>query len=339
MSEQYYGVPIDVPSEAEGALKLKEVLPSATAPKWKEKKEKDWIKYPIMNQYSTNQCTWFSVAKMMGINYFKDEGTFLFFSPSYGYEQRPGLPTPGDSVLGIRATAKKGVTLEALYPSKTKNNDNEKLSAKPHAIKVAEVFKIDELLDLETADIDAVASTIEATGKGVMVWLWADFSEWKQGTVEAKNTQINLISAPVRHAVTAVDYFLVNGKKCLLIEDSWGIETGIDGRRIITEDFFKKRNYYAGYITRFNFSVGMPSITKKPTTPVQFGDENINVNILQRYLQERGYFPDNHKTTNYYGNITAQAVLKWQLDNKVDKPEVLKELRGWHFGPKSLAAL
>lgn len=333
--EQYYGIPVEVPTEEEGALKLKEVVATSVAPVWKEKKESEWTKYPILNQYETNQCTWFTMAKLLGINYYKDEGTFVFFSPSYGYEQRSNFPTAGDSIQSIRETAKKGVTLEVLYPSKTKLNDDVKLMAKPHAIKVAEVFKIDDMLDLSTGDIDAIASTIKATGKGVMVWFWASFNEWQKSNVEIKDTNINLYTAPVRHSVTAVDYFLINGKKCLLIEDSWGINTGMEGRRIVTEDFFKKRNYYAGYVTRFNFTEKQTHIN--PTVAVKFGDENIHVNTLQKYLQAKGYFPANHGTSNYYGNITAQAVLRWQLDNNVDSPHALNELKGRHFGPKSLA--
>lgn len=335
--EQYYGIPVEIPTEEEGALKLREVVAASSLakPLWKEKKESEWIKYPILNQYETNQCTWYTLVKLLGINYYKDEGTFLFFSPSYGYEQRSGWPAYGDSVTSIRNTAKKGVTLEALYPSKVKPNDDVKLTAKPHAIKVAEVFKIDDMLDLSAGDIDQIASTIQATGKGVMVWFWADSKEWKQKKVELKNETISIYNAPIRHSVTAVDFFLINGKKCLLIEDSWGIETGVEGRRIITEDFFNERNYYAGYVTRFTFSEA--PVVQKPTTSVKFGDENINVNILQKYLQAKGYFPSNHSTTNYYGNITAQAVLRWQLDNQVDSPESLNELKGRHFGPKSLA--
>lgn len=335
--EQYYGIPVEVPTEEEGALKLKEVVAASSfvQPKWKEKKESEWTKYPILNQYETNQCTWYTMAKLLGINYFKDEGTFLFFSPSYGYEQRANWPGYGDSVTSIRNTAKKGVTLEALYPSKTKPNDDVKLTAKPHAVKVAEVFKIDDLIDLEVGDIDQIASTIQATGKGVMVWFWADSKEWKQKTVEIKNGTIKLHTAPVRHSVTAVDFFLINGKKCLLIEDSWGNETGMSGRRIITEDFFNKRNYYAGYVTRFTFTEA--PVIQKPTATVKFGDENINVNILQKYLQSKGYFPSNHGTTNHYGNITAQAVLRWQIDNNVDSIDSLKELGGKHFGQKSLS--
>lgn len=335
MSQTYFGAPIEIPSEEE-TKKLIEVLPSASDPVWKKEEEKDWTIYPIFDQGSTNQCTWFTIKKLLGINYLKDEGAFLDFSASYGYEQRENRPSSGDSVNSIRNTGKRGVTLEQLYPSKTKkNNDTAELTAKPHAAKVAEVFKIDELLDLPTGDIDAIASTMKATGKGVMLWFWATSKEWKQFIPQLIDKNITLYTAPVRHSVTAVDFFIYDGKKCLLIEDSWGTDTGHGGRRLITEDFLKARNYYAGYVTKFQFSTA--PVVVKPKIPVNFGEENASVGVLQRYLQAKGFFPANHGTTNYYGSITAEAVLKWQLANNVDNPETLKSLKGHYFGQKSLA--
>lgn len=340
MQKSYFGAPIEVATEEQGAKLLKEVVPEASgsAAKWKEKPESEYKKYPIMNQHDTDQCVAFSLAKLLAITFFIDEGIFIEFSPSYFYEQRSSWPNPGMAAQDAYSIAKRGATPSVLYPPKIKNNNKEKLSAKQFAIDVASIFKLDNGLDLPL-DMDSIAATIELTGKGVMAFSYSSYREW-QREIPKKMDEVSLINAAVRHAWTIVDYFLIKEsgklKKAFLIEDSWGIKTGKDGRRIVTEDFFS-RIYYAGYITKFVFSTSSDAVLK-PKKALKFGDQDPEVNILQKYLQAKGFFPINHGTSNYYGSITAEAVLKWQLANKIDAESTLIELKGYHFGPKSIAA-
>lgn len=334
----YNGAQIDTRSkeETEKDFLLEELVASTQTPIWINKSERDWRTYPISDQRQTDQCVAYSVTKLMGIDMYQKEGEFVDFSKSYLYEQRSNKPSGGMGSINAFELARQGVTLEYLYPSKQIDNNHSNLTAKPHERKVAEVFKVDAYVSLPLS-IDTIASTIQATNKGVMVWFWGTFQEWNREVPTILDASISLISAPVRHAVTAVDYFYHNGKKALLIEDSWGLSTGNKGRRIITEDFFS-RCYYAGYITSLKYDISEPTQIKI-TKNLQFGMRDIQVQQLQQFLKDRGYFPSNHSTTNYYGAITARAVLKWQLDNKVDTPQILNQLQGRYFGNKSRAKM
>jgi hypothetical protein len=334
----YNGASIDTRSKAqkEKDFRLEELVASTTQPVWQTKSPNAWRTFPISDQHQTDQCVAFTVSKLMGIDIYQKEGEFVDFSKSYLYEQRVNKPSGGMGAVDAFELARKGVTLEYLYPTKTTNNNNVNLSAKPHEKRVAEVFKIDAYVSLPLS-IDTIASTIQATQKGVMVWFWGTFAEWNREVPVIQDTSINLHTAPVRHSVTAVDYFIYNGKKALLIEDSWGISTGIKGRRIITEDFFS-RCYYAGYATSLKYEISTPTQIKI-TQNLQFGMRNQQVQLLQQFLKDRGYFPANHSTTTYYGAITARAVLQWQIDNKVDTPQILNQLQGRFFGTQSRAKM
>lgn len=334
----YNGAQIDIrsPQEKEKDFKLEELVASTLQPVWQTKAEKDWRTFPIFDQNQTDQCVAFSITKLMGIDLYKKEGEFVNFSKSYLYEQRANKPAGGMGAVDAFDLARKGVTLEYLYPSATLNNNTSNLSAKPHEKKVADLFKVDAYVSLPLS-IDTIASTLQATGKGVMVWFWGTFQEWNREVPTILDTSITLYSAPVRHAVTAVDHFLYQGKKAILIEDSWGISTGNKGRRIITEDFFS-RCYYAGYITSLKYETSIPTPIKI-TKNLEFGMRDSEVALLQQYLKDRGYFPVNHSVTTYYGIITSKAVLKWQLDNRIDSAQTLNQLQGRYFGNKSRSSM
>jgi peptidoglycan hydrolase-like protein with peptidoglycan-binding domain len=72
------------------------------------------------------------------------------------------------------------------------------------------------------------------------------------------------------------------------------------------------------------------------TSTLTFGQRNNQVIELQKMLQYEGLFPANITPTNYYGSITARAVLEWQLKHKVASVSELNALQGRSFGPASL---
>lgn len=316
-----------------------EIVASTNPVIWQTKSESEWRIFPIFNQFDTNMCVSFTVAKQLGIQSFINEGEYIDFSKAHLYERRSNKPSAGmGSDDGYNIVRKEGITLEQLYPTPSKNNDGKDLRIKKSSNLVGQIFKIDAYLSVER-DIDTIASIIQTTGKGVMVWFWGNYKEWNQEVPKILDKTQTLYTAVVRHSVTAVDFFLYKGKKALLIEDSWGIKTGNNGRRIITEDFFNARNYYAGHIMNFKFENDELNISEPKfniTKSVSFGDNNIDVGQLQQMLRYEGLFPVNTQTTTYYGAITAKAVMDWQLKHGVDSPEVIGNLQGRYFGQKSL---
>jgi hypothetical protein len=329
------GALIDTRKDKSKDFLFKEIVASADPVIWIQKDEKDWRKYPIKNQQSSNQCVGFSVAKLLGIQHQIDEGEWIDFSATHLYERRNNFPSAG--MMGVDAfniAHNEGITLEQLYPNKTHNNDNERLNIKKHYNQVGEIFKISAYLSLPIQDIDTVASVIQRTGKGVMVWYWGTYNEWDRDVVSIRDNT-TLHTAPVRHSVVAVDYILHNGKKALVIEDSWG-NRGINGRRIITEDFHKQRNYYVGHIMNFKFEPNKIKEEVKIFNTHKFGDTHKEIVIIQNILKSEGLFPNNVSSTGFYGSITAKAILDWQLKHKVASERELNNLQGRVFGPASL---
>lgn len=343
------GVVDDTRDEVEklSDFKQSELVSAFTAPIWKEKTLDQCRNFPIFNQDGSGSCVAQTMAKLLGINYYNDNGVYVHFSATHIYQRRANKPSAGMGGIDVFEIARKGVTLEELVPSQNMSDtamDNAEIADYKH--KVGEIFKSGNYLFLNNGDIDQVASTIEATKKGVMIWIFAQFDEWTE-VPTIKNPSLTKETAPVRHSITAVDYMLHNGKKALVIEDSWGVGYGKGGRRIITEDFFNARNYFAGYVTNFKFGETVTPEVVKPyyfNLNMEFVDSTSNplhnvqkgeVVQLQKVLQKQGYFPANVDCTGYYGAVTAKAVLAWQLANKIDTVESLTKLKGHYFGSKS----
>ena len=59
---------------------------------------------------------------------------------------------------------------------------------------------------------------------------------------------------------------------------------------------------------------------------LQQGDQGADVMALQKALQMQGFFPANQKVTEYYGNITQEAVKKFQQNNNLTPDGVAGDL-------------
>jgi hypothetical protein len=214
--------------------------------------------------------------------------------------------------------------------------------------RVGEIFKIGNYVVVPVKDIDTIASIIQTTGKAVMVWFYFENVEWTTYPT-VLNPDLDLHgSFTSRHSVTAVDYTLFRGKKCLIIEDSWGTQYGQAGQRIIDEEFFKTRNWFAAYPMNFVFDaqVEEQALSNKPRyrwnktlafSPTFFTDPDVVA--LQNVLKYEGLFPSNTASTGYYGSITAKAVLAWQKAHKVAPLSELEQLAGRVVGVRTLAKL
>lgn len=337
--------------EQEKDFKFEEIVASANPVNWVEKTE--YRKFPIFNQNGSGSCVAQTTAKEMGVMRWLKDGKYVHFSATDIYQRRKNRPAGGMWATDARDIIRKGgATLEVLAPSQDMTDQEmDNFLVDEYMREVGEVFKVPNYVTLPIQDIDAVASVIETTGKAVMVWFYFKYDEWNEYP-QIKHLDINYISpGVVRHSVTAVDYTLKNGKKCLVIEDQWGIGAGQNGQRIIDEDFFKARNWYSGYLVNFRFDdktkpePSQPS-PQKPTytfrETLRFSAKfsvNDDVKHLQKILKFEGLFPSNTAITGYYGSITARAVLQWQKKYKIASDSELDNLRGQIVGPKTRAML
>lgn len=325
--------------ERERDFHFEEIVAGADPVAWSEKKKEQWRKFPIFNQNGSGSCVAQTMAKELGILRWLKDGLYVHFSATDIYQQRINKNSGGMGAADVHNIVKhKGATLEILCPSQNMTDAQmDAINVDGYKREISSVFKISNYVELPMRDIDTVASTIQKTRKGVMVWFYFKYDEWNDyPTIKVPNLSATAPST-IRHSVTAVDFALVNGKKSLIIEDSWGPNFGLSGQRVISEDFFKVRNFYAAYLTKFNFEEGTtPPPSHSFSIPMNFGDTNNEVKNLQDALRSLGHFPTNVASTGFYGSVTAKAVLEWQKKYNVDSLSSLEALAGRVFGPKSM---
>ena len=341
MSVFQSGAKLDTRTEAEKLKDFlqKEVVASAAVVNWIEKVQSAWRKFPIFNQNGSGSCVMQTETKELGIMRWLKDNIYVHFSATHGYQQRINKPEAGMGAVDAREIAKKGITLEVLTPSQNLTDQQmDSAIVEEYKRKVGEIFAVSNYLHLAQKDIDAVASTIQATGKGVMLFFYFKIEEWTEHPkVLFPNLDLNA-SDTLRHAVCAVDYTLVNGKKCLIIEDSWGSSFGLAGQRVIDEDFFKARNWYAGYLVNFVFDGNIIKPKHTFLTDLEFNKPNPanEVKALQDCLKYEKLFPTNTDSTGFFGAITKKAVQDFQVRYNI--ANALNPSFG-RVGPKTRAKL
>lgn len=292
---------------------IKEIVASVAVVDWKEKPESEWRKFPDQNQGPSGSCVMFSLKKIASVLLWLKEKTYVPFSAAY-YQLRSNKPAGG--MFGIEAFEiwrKNGLPLEQLVPSENMTDAQlDSIEVEQYEKDIAKVFAISNHIGIDNGDFEKVASVIQKTGKAVMAWFYFTSKEWSKliPTVDIQN--LNIVTA-LRHSVAVVDYFLYNGKKYLLIEDS--AHFGGITRRLISEEFFKSRNFFIRYPMTFQFQEYKEEINMdiNLTKDLEFGMRDNDVVILQNLLKELGYFPTNVDSTGYYGAISVKAVKEFQL--------------------------
>jgi hypothetical protein len=275
-----------------------EVVAKANAPIWIEKKIEDWRSFLAQYQFTSSACVAFTIAKIAQVLYFLKGANKIKFSPGWIYRNR----TP--KVLGMWidnavALAGNGLPTEELYPSEGLTEDQmNNLPSVPFGNELAKVFSISVNWVEVPLDFDTVASTIQATGKGIMLWFEFGNGEWF-------NLGIPLTlenSRPYRHSVCAVDTLLFQGVQYILIEDSADIKAQFGHRKLISREFFTKRCILSRYPIKFSYDVIKGGKPKYDGTTVS----------LQDCLKYEGSLASNIPSTGFYGNLTTEAVKKFQ---------------------------
>lgn len=326
-------------SEKQKDYTFGEIVASTNPVTWIEKPQDQWRKFPIFSQNGSGSCVAQTESKELGIMRYLKDGIYVHFSADHIYQQRTNKPVPGMSAIDARTAAQNGVTLEVLAPSQNMNDAQmDSYVIDQYKKDVGSVFCVPNYVHAPIKDIDTVASIIQTTGKGVMVWFYFNIDEWT-GVPQVLHDDISIISAQGRHSITAVDPILYQGKKALVIEDSWGPGAGIGGQRVITEDFFNARNFYSGYLVNFKFdeNVSKPHyvfLKDLEFNPVYFTDPDVVA--LQDILKFEGMFPTNQSSTGYFGAVTKTAVQKYQVKYGIAKEG---DLGYGRVGPKTRADL
>lgn len=352
-----------------------EVVASANPVQWVEKSTAQIRHFPIFNQNGSGSCVAQTTAKLAGIMYWLDNGKddYVHFSATHVYQRRSNKPTGGMAGEEAFTIAADGITLEELVPSQNMSDSQmDGIKIPQYKIDVGKVFKFGKPVNLPTGDIEAIASVIQTTGKGVMVWFYWTYDEWTVIPV-IKNPSLNLYAASTgRHSVAAVDFTLLGssnvpnnpelwGKKALVIDDSWGSSYGAAGQRFITEDFFKARNWYARHVQKFRFDevdetapvvdalkhtfnknlafIPWDSVKNQPKDMAAHLAQHDDVVALQNILKAEGFLAKNIDSTGYYGALTVKSVLELQKNYNVAPLQDLLDLGGKNVGPSTRSFL
>jgi hypothetical protein len=277
---------------------LDEVCTTEAPVIWIEKPRENWRSFPIRDQDGSGQCVCMTYATELGIIFKEKYGEWIDFSSSFPYQQRKYPEISGctsEDIYGI--FPRIGNVFEKDMPSQLLNDSGAMAVAKKKYFDdMAKTWKIARIA--LPIDFETVASTVQATGKGVMVWFRFHPTEW---------TNVPFISSNEPnsgHSVTVVDFTLKNGKKYLIIQDSWGLKYADQGLRLISEEYFYQRCYQAAYLKTF----------EKQNNETVFEKPHFDGTIMsaQKCFKWEGLFPANVAEVESWGNITRTACIAFQ---------------------------
>ena len=305
-----------------------------TAPKveWKEKPKENWADYPVFDQDGSGSCVAQAITKALGIENIREEDKFVDLSARDIYARREndgaGMHTP----KALKDVAENGATLEQQMPSQGLDEEamNQDDDRKPSDVLLAQIFKATNYVKVRP-DMNAIAEVLEDDHPVIMT------VRFKRGEWNRKVPKVGAGSGDWGyHKITAIDYFIHDGERVILIDDSWGPDTGYRGRRLVNADWFRDRIYGCYYFKP------MSNIQEDRQRPeynfqedLEYHDRSDEVAKLQEALKIEGFFPNNIPCTGYYGGLTRKAVKEFQFHYEVASEEELEEVDGFRVGPKT----
>ena len=335
---KYNGVIYQTPEQEAKNWRAEELVASAAMlqAKWRTVNENEWKRYSVRNQDGSGSCVAQTVAKMIEIHYFLKTGKTLKFSASPIYKERINKPQAG--MVGVDAlnlAVKYSTCKEADMPSEFLNDQQIDALSYPVGYEDINNFVTPNAFVTMPISFEYVAGMVEKEGCA-MIWVNTDYVSWCKDIPTAGGKKGEVV-----HSITAVDAITFNGKKYIVIEDSWGEFGMYKGQRLISEEFFKDAVTFAACFTELVYDIELRKFTKKFEKVMVFGEKSEEVKYLQEYLKAKGFFPANQTCTGYYGHITALAVNAFQVKYQVASPLALRSLTGVNsrVGKNTLAAL
>lgn len=334
--DDYIGVVADKRSKAEKEKDwmAEEVFSPAPASFRVTNDPSEWKRYQIRNQDGSGSCVANTVAKMLEVKRFLEQGDSIKFSHAPIYINRSNKP--GSGMIGVNALelAKKVSSCkEEDFPSENKNDKQlDALVMPANYEELNNLVKPTNYVILPN-DFDYVASMIEQEGCAM---IWVDSSNpLYQKDIPVKGGK----GKGVRHSITGIDTVTYKGEQYIVIEDSWGKFGTFNGQRLLSREFFADAVFFCAVLTNFEYNVSDVVDKKQFSTIMKFGDKNQEVKRYQDYLKSKGFFPSNVASTGYFGSVTAKATYNFQVAYKVASMAELNSLAGKRVGAKTLAVI
>jgi len=306
-----------------------EVLATATPLNWQD--YNNWKAQPkiikmlddieVYNQWNTHSCAAQALALLLAIKNYQEDGVFNKVSakPIYGNRRnKPKFGMYADDIGNIGVNL--GSVFEKLYPSPNDTDANmSDLSDYITAYQsMAKVLRMDKYFWLyRTRSIDGFAQILALGEPIVMTILFGD-GEW------SSVPRVKAVVPRYGHMITGLQdsYFIYQGKKAIYVQDSHGKDYYINGRHILTEEWFTKGRIVCGlWFENLNnlevFNTDLAKPTFRFMKDLHYGMKNSDVAMLQRCLgyekDADGYmFPLYQSPTGWFGGLTLKAVKRFQ---------------------------
>jgi hypothetical protein len=332
MEEIYQGAGVDTRPEEEKAQDWKtDQFSSGGEVNWQPKTKYKF--YSKRNQFSSLSCMAQSGVKVAGVDNFLETGEFIDFSAMEVYRSRFNFPSGGMILYDLLKllTTKGKIFRESDLISQNLDElqmNSNLIVTTDKMLKDATAFQekayVQFPIELSntgvvTKEIDPeeVAQILEQ-GKAVEAMLFFEGKEYWKTRPEITNHELKAYDGTTsRHGIAIVDYLLIDGEKCFIIEDSAGNTSSLKdekgnntGQRILTAEFLKKRCFGAGYL------IDQKNVVEdaiKLLVTLRQGSTGSQVKILQEILNTK----DNAGlvTDGIFGKKTDQAVRLFQAQN------------------------
>lgn len=311
-----------MPSEADIAemVQFNEIVAKAAPIVWKPL---DVTKFPTWIQYDQgmkNACVAYTKALMDSIKFYLRNSLKreVKFSGDWIYKHR--LPKMA-GMIGTKAidiTRDIGNIHDAIMPDCSSDADIDNLVLDPWFYDEAKIYRTsDKPIIVPVKDIDTLASIMNVTNKPIMVWFAFHPSEWV--TVPFISSYFpnftHSVTFPAKKNVDENVFGIYEGEKAIVIQDSWGLKYGLNGKRIIKESYFKNRNVFVQYDMNFKFDVS----GAKPTY-------DGSIISLQKCLRSAGFFPTNVDFVESFGPLTRGSLLNWKVANGLKSDSILDDV-------------
>lgn len=173
--------------------------------------------------------------------------------------------------------------------------------------------KPDSIDDIARAIRDNYGVVIGITGQNNGTWT----SAFPKAPTTAKGLW--------NHWVYAGREKLINGVKHIGILNSWGPSVGVNGWQWIEAPYFlatvnQMKMVWSCWTHTYSHPVVQP-FTHNFTTDMKYGDSGPEITALQSALKIENTFPQNVPTRGYFGGVSLDSVIKFQLKYGI-KPSV-----------------
>lgn len=294
------------------------------------------FRLPNKDQFSSYSCggqAWANYGGALEAIFTKSfEERSAKFIYSQTYVQGGGSAGRDNSNVAV----KQGWGKESLTPSYLNGSTDESFMERPSDITDAARQDAKSARALSYAsvalDIDSLAQAIESNHGAVIGLTGANNGTWTSTVPVAPIAGQTLWN----HWVYAGKAKMLGGKKAIGIFNSWGASVGDNGWQWITEDYFKGlsgSSIWGGWTHIYNTNSVPTSFQHNFQIDLVLTMNSPEVMALQHALQITGDFPASVNPTTYYGNVTANAVYKFQVRNGIAPAD-----RN-HCGPRTRAAL